>query len=645
MFPQKKKHKKNKVCAMIEKDNKDITTKTNHKEEILKYLAWEIKPFTISHRTYEISRVINTEPEEVEVLLKELEKEEKIFPLRMENGREVHYMLKADIQLRLLMDIKNSKDKPFYAIRPGYFPPRNWRKEEWVICIQKYLTGKGKELDMPYYADYEPIRYLLMCMPSMPEWMPFFKKIPLEVVYILFDEYKYIWTSGLLVPNMTCLNNGYFENTQIPAEKRERYKAEFALYQYVLSGRLEEIPGNVSEDIPQGMYIHAIYHQYKGEISKPLELYSKALAGLDTKYFKDTLVNLFYTIALINDATPESKKKMETLFKRDYLPKELLPAQLLGLYVLNEKLDEVMNYINYAFTTFSPLHKVLISLLIRHFHLDPKIEIKDEAIQAIIDEDHLKLLQLECSVDFAPYIGRASRLKQELGLSPILPPFQKVDEWERVLTLLTEKAKEYPREEKKTKNKSESLSRIVYRITNYNHIVPFLQKSKDGISWSKGRVISLSTFQQGLPEMNELDRKMATYMKHLPSNWNERERWLLYGPKPLLLLAGYPLVFSEENPYKPLTIQKEEPEIFVTRVKNGFKIKSNVDVTKITDNYMMKKENDSLLRIIELSPFQRDVILIINRVSLFPKEAEMRLTKLLEELSQTMKINSELIKR
>lgn len=630
---------------MEEKNDKDITTKAKHKEEILKYLAWEIKPFTLSHRFYEIARIINTEPEEAEVLLKELEEEEKIFPLRMESGREIHYMLKADIQLRLLMDIKNSKEKPIYAVRPGYFPPRNWRKEEWTTCIRKFLTGKIKELDIPYYADYEPIRYLLMYMPSMAEWMPFFYKIPLEVIYILFDEYKYIWTSGLLAPNMTCLNNGYLENPKISAEKRDRYKAEFALYQYVLSGRLNEIPGNVSEETPEGMYIHAIYHQYKGEISKPLELYSKALAGLDTKYFKDTLVNLFYTIALINDATPESKRKMETLFKRDYIPKELLPAQLLGLYVLNEKLDDVISYINYGFNNFSPLHKVLISLLVRHFHLDPKMEIKDEDIHDIIDEDHLKLLQLECSVDFAPYTTQANRLKQELRLSPLLPPFQKVDEWERVLALLTEKAKERPEKDKKTKNKSESLSRIVYRITNYNHIVPFLQKSKDGTTWSKGRVISLSTFHQGLPEMNELDRQMATYMKHLPSNWNERERWLLYGPKPLLLLAGYPLVFSEENPNKPLTIQKEEPEIFVTRVKDGFKIKSNVDITKITDNFMMKKEKSSLLRIIELSSFQRDVILIIHRIHLFPEKAEKQLIELLEELSHTMKIHYDFIKK
>ena len=631
---------------MEEKKESDkiLTTRSDYKEQILKYLAWQIKPFSLSYQSYDISRSLNISRQEVESLLEELQEEDKIFPLPPEHGREVQYMMKAEIQLQLLMDIKNSRKKPSYAVPPRHYPTSNWRKEEWVICLQNYLSGKDSEPDIPYYAEYAPIRYLLMYMPTVPEWMPFFKKIPSEVIATLFYEYKEVWATALMSPNMTCLTRGYFENEGLSPEQRERYKTRFALYQYVLSGRINEIPDNVPSDIPEGMCIHAVYHQYKGEISEPLELYSAALKGLNSKYFDNALINLFYTVALINDSTAESRKKMENLFKRNYLPGELLAAQLLGLYSMNEKLDDAMSYIRYGLNEFPPLIKVLLSLLVRHFRLDKSLKIKDEEIQEILDDDHLKLLQLECSQDFLPYTTRAEQLKRELGISPILPPFHKVNEWERVLTLLMAKAKERPPKEQE-KSKNESQSRIVYRINNYNHIIPYLQKSKDGISWSKGRVISLTTFQQGMPEMNETDRMLTTYVKHLPTNWNEKERWLLYGPKPLMLLAGYPLVFSEEHPDKPVNIRKEEPEIIVTRVKEGFKMEGNVDPDRIEGNYMLKKENDSLLRVIELTPFQRDVMIAVSRISVFPKQAEKKLTELLRELSQSITIHSDLIEK
>lgn len=624
--------------------DKTLTLKSDHKEQILKYLAWLIKPFTLSYESYDISRTLNISKEEVELLIKELQEENAIFPLPPENGREAQHMLKAEIQLQLLLDIKNSHKKPCYAVPPRRYPTSNWRKEEWVICLQNYLTGKDIQSDIPYYAEYAPIRYLLMYMPTIPEWMPFFKKIPSEVISTLFYEYKYVWDTALLPPNITCLTRGYFENESLSPERREKYKTHFALYQYVFSGRINEIPDHVPADIPEGMCLHAIYHQYKGEISEPLELYSAALKGLSSKYFSNALLNLFYTIALINDFTAESKKKMANLFKRDYLPSELLPAQLLGLYSMNEKLEDAMSYIRYGLNDFSPLIKVLLSLLIRHFRIDKSIKIKDEDIQHILDDDNLKLLQLECSQDFLPYTTQAESLKQELGLSPILPPFHKVNEWERVLTLLMAKAKERPQKEQE-KSKSESQSRIVYRIDKYNHIIPYLQKSKDGTSWSKGRIISLTTFQQGMPEMNEMDRILTTYVKHLPTNWGEKERWLLYGPKPLMLLAGYPLVFSEEHPDKPVNIRKEEPEVIVRRVKEGFKMEGNVDPHKIEGNYMLKKENDSLLRVIELPPFQRDVMIAISRISVFPKQAEKRLTEVLRELSQCITVHSDLIEK
>ena len=81
--------------------------------------------------------------------------------------------------------------------------------------------------------------------------------------------------------------------------------------------------------------------------------------------------------------------------------------------------------------------------------------------------------------------------------------------WERVLALLLDKSKELSKKNKKKKKKTESQSLIIYRIDRHNNINPYLQKSKDGIVWSIGRIISLTTFQQGMSEMNETDHALS----------------------------------------------------------------------------------------------------------------------------------------
>ena len=347
-LPQNIKPQNKSVAMEIKLDRKkDYITKSDHKEQIMKYLSWKIKPFALYHEIREISRIFNFSPEEIESILKELEDENKIFPLTAEGPRDIHYMLKADIQLQLLIDMKKSPQKPAFLISSRLSPSNNWRKEEWVIIIQDYVLGKNLKSQLPSYADFEPLRYILMHMPTFPEWMPFFQNIPIYIIDTLFHEYKYIWASGLLHPNITCMINGYFENEKIEPTIREKYKLEFAFYQYILPGHINEIPQKISTDMPEGMYYHAIYHQYRGDLSKALDLYSQSLKGMNTKTFDNALLNLFYTIALLNDSTIESKKTLRNLFMRDYLPSEMMPAQLLALYALNEKMESAIEHILY----------------------------------------------------------------------------------------------------------------------------------------------------------------------------------------------------------------------------------------------------------------------------------------------------------
>lgn len=96
------------------------------------------------------------------------------------------------------------------------------------------------------------------------------------------------------------------------------------------------------------------------------------------------------------------------------------------------------------------------------------------------------------------------------------------------------------------------------------------------------------------------------------------------------------------NPERQITIRKEEPQITVIKTTSGFKIESNVDTNKIEGNYMVKREKETLIKIIELRNFQRDIILILNRISIFPLQAEKQLTEVLQELNKNFIIHSDL---
>lgn len=192
--------------------DKENSINSVHKEQLLKYLAWQINPFSLYYDTYHICRTLNIPKQEIESCLKELENDNIIFLLPKEYGKDTLYMLKAEVQLQLLIDIKKSREKPSYVVPPNLYPSTRWKKEEWRIIIQNYLLEKNINDTMPSYVDYEPIRYLLMTMPTIPEWMPFFKKLSTEIVDVLFHEYKDVWDTALLRPNLSCLNNGYFEN-------------------------------------------------------------------------------------------------------------------------------------------------------------------------------------------------------------------------------------------------------------------------------------------------------------------------------------------------------------------------------------------------------------------------------------------------
>ena len=57
---------------------------------------------------------------------------------------------------------------------------------------------------------------------------------------------------------------------------------------------------------------------------------------------------------------------------------------------------------------------------------------------------------------------------------------------------------------------------------------------------------------------------------------------------------------------------------------------------------MVKREKETLIKIIELRKSQRDIILTLNRISIFLLQTEKQSTEVLQELNKNFIIHSEL---
>lgn len=614
-----------------------------HKEKILKELAWHICPVSMQDNLSDIARNTGLKNIQVKQYIDEMVTEGKIITTKAEfyNTRTC-YRLPFQMYAPLLAQIKNDP-KGFTGREAMNW--RIWRGNDWVEAIHLYLQGKEFSSKRLFYLSDVHILRVLLYMPLQAELTPFFKHVPL-IVNDIFSLWAHDWEQILSIPNEEELKKGLLENEIFPLELRKEYKAQYLSYRNLLSGHLDQIDLSDFLKIPFCQFIYALRLQYEGKTNEAIKYYQQALKACEASLSNNALFDTFYAIALNTENTPANKKKLSALLKKKEIRNNpnALPVLVVIYHSLGMETKELVETIMVNKNIISPLSKVLSLLLIRHYHLDENVKINDEEVRQIIDRDDLKLLQLECSQDFMPFITQADELRRQTGLSPLLPPCVKKEKWEKIIEVLMDRIQPDETDSRTPLlQKGESQSRIVYNVSRYGEITPRLQKSKDGVTWSKGRNIALSTFQAGIPEMNERDKTMATHIKHYPGGWGYNERWELQGPKALASLAGYPLVFSEHHPDTPVVITKEEAQITITKCPKGFRIENNVDKEKISSNTILHIENDFLFRIVELTTEQRELLNILSELKEFPQEAEKQLSALLPRLSRKMTVHSDLV--
>ncbi len=231
--------------------------------------------------------------------------------------------------------------------------------------------------------------------------------------------------------------------------------------------------------------------------------------------------------------------------------------------------------------------------------------------------------------------SREKELKQlsnRLQMTPLLPAVSLREKWQIVIEKLSGSC------EVKTE-------RIAYFVSTSPtlSITPRLQKSSDGIKWTKGAIMNFGQFSRDRTCLTDVDtrlKSMARATRLADTDYLDNERFL-----PCLI--GHPLVFDGKRG-TPVTIVGKKLEISVSRGDDGsFSFSNNLDPSGrewwLTQSVKVLSNEDGIIEIASISDFERNLLLNLWGVDSFPPEAKDSLTLLLEKLSSSVPVMSELL--
>lgn len=465
---------------------------------------------------------------------------------------------------------------------------------------------------------------------------PLITTLPRAVVMLLYKEYFSAWVSSVRSIDLNVVDSTFLKAEMLTDDDLCEIQESLAYFTYILPGRVDEIPYSaLTAKSPLGLCAVAFACQYKGDVEGALKMYRKALRLQGTPVFNTPLYTYGYMVALNQSKEPVSLKKLDTFYKKKVLEKDYhyWYAQLILLYYRQESTDVLVKNIDGNMHLLPPCLAFFCELVIFHFQMrSGSNDNTQKMLDLVRDNPQFKLLQAEFTSEIVD------------GVHPLLPAFNKPKEWEEKLALLSRRlGYESDQITSGAPVSSEARSRIIYYVTPRLAILPYLQKSKNGESWTKGRAIALKTFRESIPEMESIDHAISKYVESYSYGWGSGVQYSLQGERAFSCLVGHPHVYMFDNPGVKVDIYKEEPLLIINKVKSGYKASTNITRVPESGTIIVERETDQLYRVVELNNRQKEIIGMFLKFPLFPAESETQLKNLLKFLSRDLTIHSDLI--
>lgn len=393
----------------------------------------------------------------------------------------------------------------------------------------------------------------------------------------------------------------------------------------LFTGRLDEIPNRIDPATQEGASLLGMYHLYRREFDQALQYFTEGETdknGYDDHRIDElTPFSLGRAISLLALPTA-SPEKFSDLTDNMFL-------QLMQT-IKSDKKEKGSSSPNLDDNLLSPLAQYFLHALKKHLGLHTASSLHFLERQASNMGWNLPLL-----IDhFIPLIKMdhshpEEKHEKKMNTTPGLP-----QEWEKDLSSLLTIVPEPEQELHEIQISPTAKARIVYLIQERRHkywnIVPMLQTSKDGITWTSGRKIAANKLKDGSAlGMSDLDRKIAT------SCISDEER--------LILLSGHPHVYLEEkNKFLPISIVSKKPEICIYQDITGYRIYTNLYTFLSKTEFKWERffRHATTMRI---TAQQSHILRVLDQIHHLPFEARDILIALQKHLQGIITIHSDIV--
>lgn len=598
-----------------------------------------------------------------------------------------HHKKRSDIERDVsqwLRDgyVEGQAVKPFYTNRVVYVSPARW--PELLKMVDTPVAGKSltysfnsfyvkaEEKLFEFIHDFHSFLHTNVLPPNLcfndldrvsnyfptaitaisrvvlnPEYVEFSKAIHPDVLeYVFYNAVVVRWQTKMEVSDVDVLRQVYFENPSLSERDCDEYKGWYIRSVELLrSGNILELLNKVSEnDLLTHEILYAYYYLFCGKPELTYKFFSGMLKSTKSLFYDCALTNFFYALSIGMTNSPQSRKAAEKLLKIKDLD-TYHPTYPMRLVLHHFFRGDAADYASrFMPTDCSDLQgRLLAVLFIKHYKINVKAMPEIWAETFVLNSDFNLLKLLFCD-DFDSLKPLAQDLRMRTGLDrPLMPEVKKMSQWEIVIDQVLKNVAVTFKPSKKSAAQEE-MSRVVYLLDMDSlNVQPKLQKSKDGgVTWSKGRNIAMSRFATcSEPAMSPNDIKVANLAEQ--DSWYGGNDYYLCGARVVAELVGSQVVFDEKTDQR-IDIREEPLQLLVQPSPSGFSVRTNVNVSKLSDGIFLKREGDKQITVVRVSDSQLTTLRLLQKVRLFPKESEQQLTSLLETLSAQFMVMSPLLK-
>lgn len=508
--------------------------------------------------------------------------------------------------------------------------------------LADFLQTKKPLYFDPDYIDDPLVTQLLDELNLYPEFNGVESTFPFFLINSTFQElvvvtfYKYSPIQKVLEFYERNINH-----PEMRDENRATWKQLRDFFTIFLTGDFKDFDAEIDCDTIFGIFMHAYHAHLKGDTAQAIRLYEEGLSRLDgKKYFPENpIFSYSYSLALLQDNTDESKKKIEKLLKKKELKSaENIIPHLVFTAVHEINTDRLERVIEANIELVPPLTYLLVTIIANYYGI-PVLSVRTEEI---LSNSEYNLLILEASSVNELTQKSYNALSRKLGYTSLISRAPRYEMWERVLDTVNAAVSKQAILAINNEAKA-SLERVAYLYSpRFKYLSPVLQKTRNGITWSKGRNISLERFLRGEQSgMTDVDKQVC---KHIGSNrqsYYGKDSYSLNSAGALSELIGQPVVFLETSPNVAVEVVEGKPEMVLTRTDTHFALTFNVCPTE--GLIQLVNESDVRVKVIKLTTKQMEVVKLLYELDRLPLEAEPKLLDFLKNINGMLTIHSDLI--